>query len=50
MLTSRPLPDGTPADVIAVPGPAAMAERLRLLRADRFFPDGSAELVYAPGK
>jgi hypothetical protein len=23
---------------------------LRLLRADRIFPDGSAELVYAPGK
>jgi hypothetical protein len=23
---------------------------LRLLRADRTFPDGSAELVYAPGE
>jgi dihydrofolate reductase len=103
VLTSRPLPDGTPADVIAVPDPAALAEALRsrdsggdvhlvggprtirafstigaldrlefvllpvllgtgvplspagapalplrLLRADRVFPDGSAELGYAP--
>jgi dihydrofolate reductase len=103
VLTSRPLPAGTPADVIAVPeGPAAMAARLRsrgsdrdvhlvggpqtirafagigaldrlelvvlpvllgegvplsppgaprlplnLLRADRTFPDGSVELLYA---
>jgi dihydrofolate reductase len=103
VLTSRPLPAGTPADVIAVPeGPAAMAARLRsrgsdgdvhlvggpqtirafagigaldrlelvvlplllgegiplsppgaprlplrLLRADRIFPDGSVEIVYA---
>jgi dihydrofolate reductase len=29
VLTSRPLPDGTPADVIAVPDPAAMAQALR---------------------
>ncbi|MGP7997772.1 MAG: dihydrofolate reductase family protein [Streptosporangiaceae bacterium] len=104
VLTSRPLPDGTPADVVAEPDPAALAGRLRarpgggdvhlvggprtirafdaasaldrlevvllpmllgtgipfsppgaagqplrLLRADRFFPDGSAELIYAPG-
>ncbi len=104
VLTTRPLPDGTPADVIAVPDPAALAEALRsrdgggdvhlvggprtirafsgigaldrlevvlmpvllgtgvplspagatglplrLLHADRVFPDGSAELVYAPG-
>ena len=104
VLTTRPLPDGTPADVIAAPDPAALAEALRsrpsggdlhlvggprtirafsaigaldrlevvllpvligtgvllppagapalplrLLRADRIFPDGSAELVYTPG-
>ena len=105
VLTSRPLPPGTPGDVIAgTDGPAALAEQLRargsggdvhlvggprtirafhevgaldrlelvvlpillgdgvplsprsaqavplrLLRADRIFPDGSAELVYAPG-
>jgi dihydrofolate reductase len=29
VLTSRPLPDGTPADVIAVPDPATLAEALR---------------------
>jgi dihydrofolate reductase len=29
VLTSRPLPAGTPADVIAVPDPAALAEALR---------------------
>jgi dihydrofolate reductase len=29
VLTTRPLPDGTPADVIAVPDPAALAEALR---------------------
>jgi hypothetical protein len=29
---------------------SAPAVPLRLLRADRIFPDGSAELVYAPGK
>jgi dihydrofolate reductase len=106
VLTSRPLPPDTPADVIAGgDGPAALAERLRtrgsdgdvhlvggprtirafhevgaldrlelvvlpillgdgiplsprpaapvplrLLRADRVFPDGSAELSYAPGE
>ena len=106
VLTSRPLPAGTPADVIAVPDPAALAEALRsrdsggdvhlvggpqtirafstigaldrlevvllpvllgtgvplspagapalplrLLSADRAFPDGSVELVYRhPGK
>jgi dihydrofolate reductase len=106
VLTSRPLPAGTPGDVIAATdGPAALADRLRarrsggdvhlvggprtirafhevgaldelelvvlpillgdgvplsprtapavplrLLRSDRIFPDGSAELVYAPGK
>lgn len=104
VLTTRPLPDGTPADVIAVPDPAALAEALRsrdnggdvhlvggprtiracsgigaldrfevvllpillgtgvplspagapalplrLLRADRQFPDGSVEVVYTPG-
>lgn len=104
VLTTRPLPDGTPADVIAVPDPAALAEALRsrdnggdahlvggprtirafsgigaldrfevvllpmllgtgvplspagapalplrLLRADRKFPDGSVEVVYTPG-
>jgi dihydrofolate reductase len=104
VLTTRPLPDGTPPDVIAMPDPAALAEALRsrdsggdvhlvggpqtirafssigaldrlgvvlmplllgtgvplsppgapalalrLLRADRVFPDGSAELVYTPG-
>jgi dihydrofolate reductase len=104
VLTSRPLPAGTPADVIAAQGgPAGLVEqlrargsggdvhlvggpqtirafaelgaldrleilvlpvllgdgiplsphrapqvRLRLLRADRTFPDGTAELVYAP--
>jgi dihydrofolate reductase len=103
VLTSRPLPEGTPADVVAVPDPAALAEALRsrdsggdvhvvggprtiralrdigaldrleivllpmllgtgvplspagapalplrLLRADRTFPDGSLEVVYAP--
>jgi dihydrofolate reductase len=103
VLTTRPLPEGTPSDVIAVPDPATLAEALRsrdsggdvhlvggprtirafgdigaldrlevvllpvllgtgvplspaaapalplrLLRADRFFPDGSVELVYAP--
>jgi dihydrofolate reductase len=102
VLTSRPLPAGTPADVIAVPDPAALAEALRsrdgggdvhlvggprairafsaigaldrleivllpvllvplspagaaglplrLLAADRAFPDGSVELRYAPGR
>jgi len=30
--------------------PGAPAVPLRLLRADRTFPDGSAELVYAPGR
>jgi dihydrofolate reductase len=106
VLTSRPLPADTPADVIvAADGPAALAGQLqargsdgdvhlvggpqtiraflevgaldrlelvvlpimlgagvplsppsapqvplRLLRADRVFPDGSAELVYAPGE
>ncbi len=104
VLTTRPLPDGTPPDVIAVPDPATLAEALRsrdsggdvhlvggpqtirafssigaldqlgvvlvpvllgtgvplspagapalplrLLGADRVFPDGSAELVYTPG-
>jgi len=29
VLTSRPLPDGTPDDVIAEPDPATLAERLR---------------------
>ena len=103
VLTTRPLPAGTPADVIAVPDPAALAEALRsrdgggdvhlvggprtiralrgigaldrleivllpvllgtgvplspagapalplrLLGADRAFPDGSVELRYAP--
>ena len=42
VLTTRPLPDRHPADVIAAPDPAALP--LRLLRADRIFPDGSAEL------
>jgi hypothetical protein len=28
--------------------PGAGQARLRLVRADRTFPDGSAELVYAP--
>jgi dihydrofolate reductase len=106
VLTSRPLPAGTPGNVIAgLDGPAALADQLRargsggdvhlvggprtirafhevgaldrlelvvlpillgdgvplsprsapavamrLLRADRVFPDGSAELVYVPGK
>lgn len=105
VLTSQPLPASAPGGVIAVAGPAAMAERLRargsdadvhlvggprtirafheigaldrlelvvvpvllgdglrlwsrqakpvplrLLRADRSFPDGSVELVYAPGE
>lgn len=104
VLTTRPLPDGTPADVIAVPDPAALAEALRardsggdvhlvggprtirafsdigaldqleivllpmllgsgvplsppgapalplrLLRADRRFPDGSVEVTYSLG-
>jgi dihydrofolate reductase len=30
--------------------PGAPAMPLRLLRADRTFPDGSVELVYAPGE
>jgi dihydrofolate reductase len=30
--------------------PGAPRVPLRLLRADRVFPDGSAELVYAPGE
>jgi len=60
VLTSRPLPANAPADVITAGEPAAWprgcgpapAPRvpLRLLRADRTFPDGSAELVYAPGE
>ena len=104
VLTTQPLPGGTPADVIAVPDPAALAEALRsrdsggdvhlvggprtiralldigaldrlevvllpmllgtgvplspagapglplrLLRADRHFPDGSVEVAYTPG-
>jgi dihydrofolate reductase len=104
VLTSRPLPDGTPPEVVVSRGgpaglvgqlrsrasggdvhlvggprtirairdagaldrlevvllplllgegvplspPGTPQERLRLLRADRTFPDGSAELVYAP--
>lgn len=39
VLTSRPLPDGTPADVIAVPDPATLAEALRS-RARRSIPRG----------
>jgi dihydrofolate reductase len=105
VLTSQPLPDGTPADVTAVADPAELARRLRtrgsgadvhlvggpqtirafheigeldrlelvvlpillgagvplsppdspqvplrLLRSERAFPDGSAELIYAPGR
>jgi len=63
VLTSSPLPPETPGDVVVgSDGPAALAERLRsrpsggdvhvvggVLGADRTFPDGSAELVYAPG-
>jgi dihydrofolate reductase len=33
---------------LALSPPGAPQTRLRLLRADRTFPDGSAELVYAP--
>jgi dihydrofolate reductase len=39
------LGDGVPLS----PRPAPPVP-LRLLRADRIFPDGSAELVYVPGK
>ena len=54
MLTSSPLPAGTPDHVTAgLTGPglspaAASPMPLTLLRAGRTFPDGSAELVYAP--
>ena len=39
------LGDGVPLSPRAAP-----TVPLRLLRADRIFPDGSAELVYVPGK
>jgi dihydrofolate reductase len=37
-------------DGIPLSPPSAPPVPLRLLRADRVFPDGSAELVYAPGE
>jgi hypothetical protein len=39
-----------PGEGIPLSPPGAPAVPLRLLRADRTFPDGSAELVYAPGQ
>jgi hypothetical protein len=36
--------------VFLTPAPQGARVPLRLLRADRTFPDGSAELVYAPGE